>query len=108
MAELSEPNRASRPLGHRLLRWLIFTVGAIVAIALIAALAVQTPWARGFVERKVTQLLAQQNITFENEGFCYNVFGLRGDLRNVRIFSPNLEGAPPFLELDRARFNLGT
>ena len=108
MAELSATNRARKPLGRRLLRWVLFTAGAIVAIIVITSVALMTPPARRFVERKVTQLLAQQDITFENEGFRYNVFGLGGNLRNVRIFSPRLKDAPPFLELDRAKFDLST
>ncbi len=89
-------------------RRLGITVAVIAALVLIAAIAVQTPPARRLVERKVTELLAQQNITFRNEGFRYNVFGLGGELRNVRIFSPRLPDAPPFLELDRAQFDLST
>jgi outer membrane protein assembly complex protein YaeT len=108
MAELSVQEGASRSRGRRVLRGLAIALAVIVAVVVLAAVAVQTPPARRFVERKVTQLLAQQDITFENEGFRYNVFGLGGDLRNVRVFSPRLKDAPPFLELDRARFDLST
>lgn len=108
MAEVSARNRASGSLVRRLFRWFGAAIAAIVAIAIIAALAVQTPPARRYVERKVTGLLAQQDITFENEGFRYNVLGLGGELRNVRIFSPRLPDAPPFLTLERANFDVST
>ncbi len=108
MAELSAPNRASRTLGRRLMRWSLVAVAALIVIVVVAMAALQTPPARRFVERKVTQLLAAQDITFANEGFRYNLFGLGGDLRNVRVLSSKLPDAPPFLELDHARFDMST
>ena len=104
MAELSATDPAPRPLGRRLLRWIGFSVAGVAALILMALIALQTPPARRFVERKVTEFLARQDITFASEGFRYNVFGLGADLRNVRVFSPRLPDAPPFLELDRRAF----
>ena len=108
MAELSATDPAPRPLGRRLLRWIGFSVAGVAALILMALIALQTPPARRFVERKVTEFLARQDITFASEGFRYNVFGLGADLRNVRVFSPRLTDAPPFLQLDAARFDLST
>src|SRR5688500_5347729 len=108
MAELRAPIRASRTRGRRLLRWLGFTITAVIALVIVAGIALQPSPARRYVERKVTELLAQQDITFENEGLRYKVFGLGAELRNVRVFSPRLPDAPPFLEVDRAQFDLST
>ena len=108
MAELSATTRASGPLGRRLLRWVGISIAVLVVVILVALLALQTPPARRFVERKVTEFLARQDITFASEGFRYNVFGLGLTLRNVRVVSPRLPTAPPFLQLDAARFNVST
>lgn len=108
MAELSAHNRAPGSPGRRLLRGFAIAVAVLVALLIVAGIALQTPPARRYVERQVTKLLARQDITFVNQGFRYNVFGLGGDLRDVRVFSPRLPDAPPFLELDRARFDLST
>ena len=93
---------------RRLLRWLGIGIAAMVVLVLIAAVALHTPAARRAVERKVTQLLAAQDITFSSEGFRYRLFGLGAELRNVRLVSPHLPDAPPFLEIARAEFNLRT
>jgi outer membrane protein assembly complex protein YaeT len=95
-------------MGRRFLRWIIYGAAAIVLLVIAAAVVVHTPPARRAVERKVTELLAQQDITFSSEAFRYNVFGLGAELRNVRLLSPRLKDAPPFLEIANAEFNLST
>ena len=108
MAALSAQDQRPRSTGRRLLRWAAIAAAGVVTLVLVTLVALQTAPARRYVQDKVTQLLAQQNITFASEGFRYNVFGLGADLRNVRVFSPRLPDAPPFLELDRARLDLST
>ncbi len=108
MAALSAQDQRPRSTGRRLLRWAAVAAAGVVTLVLLALVALQTAPARRYVQNQVTQLLAQQNITFASEGFRYNVFGLGADLRNVRVISPRLPDAPPFLELGRARLDLST
>ena len=106
MAELSTPPPPAKR--RRVWRWLGLTLAAIVALAVLIVVALQTPPARRFVLGKVTSLLAAQDITFATEHFQYNLFDLSTELRQIRIHSPRLPGAPPFIEIDRARVDLSS
>ena len=87
-------------------RWLGFGAAAIIILIVLAVVGLQSPPARQFVLERATQMLAAQDITFSSEGFSYNLLDLSTELRNVRLFSPRLPDAPPFLQIDRARIDL--
>lgn len=107
MAELSA-NRPAVKKGRSLWRWLLIGAAGLILFVTLVIFALQTPPARQFVLRQVTAMLAAQDITFSSDGFSYNLFDLSTELRNVRIKSPRLPDAPPFLEIDRARINLSS
>ncbi|HEX6162086.1 MAG TPA: translocation/assembly module TamB domain-containing protein, partial [Vicinamibacterales bacterium] len=106
MAELSTPPPTAKR--RRGWRWLGFAAAGIVVLAVLIAVALQTPPARRFVLARVTSLLAAQDITFATEEFRYNPLELSTELRNVRIRSARLPDAPPFIEIDRARVDLSS
>lgn len=74
-------------------------LGAFVA-------GLQTPPARRFVQAKVTELLAQQGVTFATDELRYNALDLSTNLRRVRVTSPSMPDAPPFLVIDQVRVDL--
>jgi len=107
MAELSTPPRTAMR-GSRPWRRLAVIAGVLVALVLVALAGLQTPPAKRFILGKVTGLLAAQNITFSTESFSYNLLDLSTELRNVRVVSPRLPDAPPFLEVDHVRVDLSS
>ncbi|HUQ87566.1 MAG TPA: hypothetical protein VM096_08415, partial [Vicinamibacterales bacterium] len=104
---MAEPSQTTpRPRGRRIWRWLGFGLLAISVLIALLVVGLQTLPARRYAASKVTALLAQQGITFSTDQLRYNLLDLSGELRNVRILSPNLPDGPPFLEIDRARVDL--
>ncbi len=107
MAELSTPTPAAKP-GRRVWRRLAILAAVVAGLVAIAVAGLQTPPAKRFILGKVTTLLAAQDIAFSTDGFNYNLLNLSTELRNVRVVSPRLPDAPPFLEIDRARIDLSS
>jgi len=92
---------------RRLLKALGLAVVVVAVLLVVVIAALQTPPARRFVQAKVTELLARQGIAFATDELRYNLFDLSTDLRGVRVTSPSLPDAPPFLVIDRVRVDLG-
>jgi outer membrane protein assembly complex protein YaeT len=107
MAELSTSTPPATR-GRRVWRRLAIAAVVLVALLVVAIAGLQTPPAKRFIIAKVTTLLAAQDITFSTDGFNYNLLDLSTDLRNVRLVSPRLPDAPPFMEIDRARIDLSS
>lgn len=91
---------------RRWLRRLGSAAAICLLIAAIAIVALQSGPVRRLVQAKIVELLAAQDITFSSESFDYSLLGLTTELRNVRVASSRLPGAPPFVEVDRLRVNL--
>lgn len=107
MAEL--PTRtATHSRARRVLRWLAYAAGTVIVLLVIAVVALQSGQARRFILNRATTLLAQQHIAFSTRDFRYNVLGLSTEMRGIKIYSPDLPGAPPFLEIDHAKIDLNT
>lgn len=81
----------------------------MLALAIgLGALMLQTPPARRWVQAKVTQFLASENITFDSDELQYSLFGLSLEMRNLGIVSPLMPDAPPFLTVEHARIDLSS
>ena len=75
-------------------------VGAFAVTALFVV-GVHTPPARRFVLRRAVRILGDQGITLDASRLDYNLFGLRLDLRGVRVLSRQTPDLPPVLLADR-------
>jgi len=106
MAELPPPVAARPRRARRPFRWLAYAIAASIFILVAGVFALQTSQARAYVLTRVTDLLAQQGITFSAQDFDYNLLDLSTDLRDVRVVSPALPDGPPFLEVDSVRVDL--
>ncbi|HEV3202430.1 MAG TPA: hypothetical protein VGZ73_31250, partial [Bryobacteraceae bacterium] len=74
--------------------------GAFAFTGLFIA-GVHTPVARRFALRRAVRLLSDQGIGFDASRLDYNLFGLRLDLRGVRVQSRQTPDLPPVLLADR-------
>ena len=108
MADVSAAERTRGSRARRFLRVAGIIAAALAIFVIVAVVALQSPPARRYVQAKVTELLAAQDITFSGDELRYNLFDLSANVRNVRVVSPRLPDAPPFLEIDRVRVDLSS
>src|ERR1043165_3507329 len=102
MAELSTPSPSRK---RRVWRWLGFGIAIMGLVVFVAIAGLQSPPAKRFILDRATQMVAAQDITFSSDGFSYNLLNLSTELRNIKLYSPKLPDAPPFLQIDRVRID---
>jgi outer membrane protein assembly complex protein YaeT len=82
----------------RIIAWVVVSAFAVTGLFVVG---VHTPPARRFVLRRLVRILGDQGIGFEASRLDYNLFGLRLDLRGVRVLSRQTPDLPPVLLADR-------
>ena len=83
-------------------------IAAVCFVILVVAIAalLHTPPVRRYALTRVSELLRQQNVTFNTDELSYNLLDLTIRLRNLRIASDDAPDLPPFAEVDRAELDL--
>src|SRR5688572_5210380 len=77
---------------------------AVLLAVLVAAL--HTTPVRRYALAKVTDILRQQNVTFNTDELSYNLLDLKLRLRNLRIASEDAQDLPPFAHIESADIDL--
>jgi translocation and assembly module TamB len=91
---------------RRTLRRLTALVVALCLVFVITFFTIHSGPVRRYAANRITALLAQRQIELETEELGYNLLNASLDLRNVRVRSARLPGAPVFATIGRARIDL--
>ena len=91
---------------RRTLRRLTTLVVVLCLVGVITFFTIHSRPVRRYAVSKVSELLAQRQIDFEADQLGYNLLNASLDLRNVRLGSARLPGAPAFATVERLRVNL--
>ena len=94
---------------HKRRRWLRRLIVASVVVAMLLAGFMgflHTPPARRYVVSRITDVLRQQHIQFDADGFSYNLLDLSLRFRNLRIRAQDALDLPGFAEIDEVRLDL--
>ena len=91
---------------RRTLRRLTTLVVVLCLVSVITFFTIHSRPVRRYAVSKVSELLAQRQIDFEADQLGYNLLNASLDLRNVRLGSARLPGAPAFATVERLRVNL--
>jgi uncharacterized protein involved in outer membrane biogenesis len=96
MAPQPAPADAPRRLRGHVAKILLGLTGAVCVLVAAALVALHSAPGRRAVLRRVTDLLAAQNIQVQTDGLRYNLFGLSLSLQNLVLRSPDAPDLPPF------------
>lgn len=87
-------------LRSRYIRIAAFVLGGVIAFLGLLLAGLHTPPVRRFVLRQGIRILNEQGIGFEASRLDYNLFGLRVDLRDVKVQSRQTPDLPPLVVAD--------